>query len=63
MYQTANEVIREGLRLHKERDQRLESVDRGAFSGYDESNIRELAERMKASGRKRLGKEANAPAR
>lgn len=68
MYQTASEVIREGLRLLKERDQRLESlrrdvragfeaVDRGEYSDYDESNIRELAERVKARGRKRLAEE------
>jgi antitoxin ParD1/3/4 len=74
MYQTASEVIREGLRLLKERDQRLESlrrdvragfeaVDRGEFSGYDESNIRELAGRVKARGRKRLDEDANTPAR
>ena len=74
MYQTASEVIREGLRLLKERDLRLESlrrgvragfeaVDRGEFSDYDASNIRELAERVKARGRKRLAEEANTLAR
>jgi antitoxin ParD1/3/4 len=68
MYQTASEVIREGLRLLKERDQRLESlrrdvragfeaVERGKFSDYDDSNIRELADRVKRRGRKRLGKD------
>ncbi len=65
MYQTASEVIREGLRLLRERDQRLESlrrdvragfeaVERGEYSDFDESNIRELADRVKARGRKRL---------
>jgi antitoxin ParD1/3/4 len=68
MYQTASEVIREGLRLLKERDQRLESlrrdvragfeaVERGEFSDYDGSNIRELADRVKRRGRKRLGQD------
>ena len=69
MYQTASEVIREGLRLLRERDQRLESlrrdvragfeaVDRGEFSDFDASNIGELAERVKARGRKRLAEES-----
>jgi Arc/MetJ-type ribon-helix-helix transcriptional regulator len=54
MYQSAGEVIREGLRLLKERDQRLESlrrdasagfeaVDRSDFSGYGESDFGERA--------------------
>ena len=65
LYQTASEVIREGLRLLRERDQRvealrrdvragLEAVERGEFSEHDESNIKELADRVKARGRKRL---------
>ena len=65
MYQTASEVIREGLRLLRERDQRVESlrrdvragfeaVERGEFTEYDASNIKELADRIKARGRKRL---------
>lgn len=68
MYQTSSEVIREGLRLLKERDERLESlrrdirvglesVDRGEFTDYDQSNIRKLADRVKARGRKRLADE------
>ncbi len=68
MYQTSSEVIREGLRLLKERDERLESlrrdirlgleaVDRGEFTDYDQSNIRKLADRIKARGRKRLAVE------
>jgi antitoxin ParD1/3/4 len=68
MYQTSSEVIREGLRLLKERDERLESlrrdirvgleaVDRGEFTDYDQSNIRKLADRTKARGRKRLADE------
>ena len=65
MYQTASEVVREGLRLLRERDQRLEAlrrdvragfeaVERGEYSDFDESNIQQLAERVKARGRKRL---------
>jgi antitoxin ParD1/3/4 len=65
MYQTASEVIREGLRLLKERDQRLESlrrdvragfeaIERGEYTDYDVSNIRDLAKRVKARGEKRL---------
>jgi antitoxin ParD1/3/4 len=68
MYQTSSEVIREGLRLLKERDERLQSlrgdiragfeaVDRGEFTDYDESNVLELADRVKARGRKRLADE------
>jgi antitoxin ParD1/3/4 len=68
MYQTASEVIREGLRLLHERDQRVEAlrrdvragfnaVDRGEFTEYNESSIKELATRVKARGRKRLTEE------
>jgi len=68
MYQTASEVIREGLRLLNERDHRLEAlrrdaragfeaVDRGAFTEYDEATTPELAERVKARGRRRLAAE------
>ena len=65
LYQTASEVIREGLRLLRERDLRVEAlrlnvragfeaVERGEFTDYDESNIKELADRVKARGRKRF---------
>ena len=68
MYQTASEVIGEGLRLLRDRDQRLEAlrldvragfeaVERGEYTDYDESNIHELAERVKRRGRKRLSGE------
>jgi antitoxin ParD1/3/4 len=68
MYQTASEVIREGLRLLRERDQRVEAlrrdvragfeaVERGEFTDYDESNIKELSDRIKTRGRKRLAEE------
>ena len=68
MYKTSSEVIREGLRLLKERDERhqslrgdiragFEAVDRGEFTDYDESNVQGLAERVKIRGRKRLADE------
>ena len=68
MYQTASEVIREGLRLLKEHDQRLESlrrdvragfeaVERGEYTEYDADNIRALAKRVKARGERRLKSE------
>jgi len=68
MYQTASEVIREGLRLLKERDQRLEAlrhdirsgfdaVERGEFTDYDGGTVKELADRVKDRGRKRLADE------
>jgi antitoxin ParD1/3/4 len=67
-YQTASEVIRDGLRLLRERDQRVEAlrrdiragfeaVERGEFTEFDESNMHELVERVKARGRKRLAEE------
>ena len=70
MYQTASEVIREGLRLLRERDLQLEvlrrdiragfeAVERGEFTDYDGTNIKELAERVKGRGRKRLSDEAH----
>ena len=69
MYQTASEVVREGLRLLKERDQHVEllhrdirigfdAVERGEFTDYDSGTISKLTERVKARGRKRLGEEA-----
>lgn len=68
LYQTASEVIREGLRLLRERDQRVEAlrrdiragfeaVERGEFIDYDEKNIKELVDRVKAKGQKRLAEE------
>ena len=64
MYQTASEVVREGLRLLKERDS-LESlrrdiqagfdaIDRGEYDEYDENTTKDLANAIKARGRKRL---------
>jgi antitoxin ParD1/3/4 len=74
MYQTSSEVIREGLRLLKERDDSreslrrdiragLESVERGEFTEYAPSDVRKLADRVKASGRRRLAQERKTGAR
>ena len=68
VYQTASEVIREGLCLLRERDHRLEvlrrdvragfeAVGRGEFTDYDAGNIKELSNRINARGRKRLAEE------
>jgi len=68
MYQTASEVVREGLRLLNDRDQRLvslrrdvragfEAVERGEYTDFDASSIPELAKRVKARGQKRLKEE------
>lgn len=68
MYQTASEVVREGLRLLAERDRRLESlrrdiregfeaVDRGEYTAYTAATIHKLADRVKSRGRERLAAE------
>jgi antitoxin ParD1/3/4 len=68
LYQTASEVVREGLRLLIERDQRLESLRRGVRAGfaaiargeyteYDGTSIKKLAGSVKSRGRKRLAAE------
>jgi antitoxin ParD1/3/4 len=65
MYQTASEVVREGLRLLKERDDRLarlrtviragfEAIDRGEYEDYDERTTKSLAKDIKKRGRQRL---------
>jgi antitoxin ParD1/3/4 len=65
MYQTSSEVIREGLRLLRERDERFQSlrrdiragfeaVDRGEFTDYGQSGVQALADRVGSRGRKRL---------
>ena len=62
MYQTASEVIREGLRLLRERYQRVEALrrdvhagfealERGEFTDYDETTIRNLSDGIKTRGR------------
>ena len=68
MYQTASEVVREGLRLLAERDRRLESlrediregfdaVERGEYTEYTAATIHKLADRVKSRGRERLAAE------
>ena len=72
LYQTASEVIREGLRLLIERDQRLESlrsevragfeaIARGEYTEYDGASIQKLAARVKSRGRRRLAAEQAKP--
>jgi antitoxin ParD1/3/4 len=62
MYQTASEVVREGLRLLKDRDERqlradvragFDSADRGEYSDYTASSVRILAAQVKTRGRER----------
>jgi antitoxin ParD1/3/4 len=68
MYQTASEVIREGLRLLAERDAARDSlrrdikagfdaVERGEYTDYTSATIHKLADRVKARGRERLAAE------
>ena len=67
MYQTASEVIREGLRLLKERDERLaqlradirvgfDAIDRGQYDDYDQHTTKYLAEDIKKRGRQRVAR-------
>jgi antitoxin ParD1/3/4 len=67
LYQTASEVVREALRLLKERDQAREQLRgdvqagfdqlaRDAGSVYDKTSSRLLAERIKSRGRAARGK-------
>ena len=62
LYQTASEVVREALRLLKERDHAREqlradvhagfdAVARGEGRTYDKASGRQLAERIKSRGR------------
>lgn len=62
LYQTASEVVREALRLLKERDQAREQLRADVQSGfdqlshgedraYDKASSRQLAERVKSRGR------------
>lgn len=64
-YESASDVIGEGLRLLRERDDRagtlrreiragFEGVERGEFSEYEIDDLRGLSERVKARGRERL---------
>jgi len=69
LYQTASEVVREGLRLLMERDQHLEAlrrdiragfqaVDQGEYTDYNAANIEQLAQRVKRRGRQSLAAES-----
>ena len=62
MYQTASEVVREALRLLRERDEARErlradvqagfdQLARGEARSYDKASGRQLAERVKSKGR------------
>ncbi len=62
LYQTASEVVREALRLLKERDQACEQpradvqagfdhLSRGEGRGYDKTSDRKLAKQIKSRGR------------
>jgi antitoxin ParD1/3/4 len=60
MYQTASEVVREGLRLLRDRDQRelradvrsgFDAADRGDYTEYTATSIKTLASQVKARGR------------
>ena len=66
LYQTASEVVRDALRLLRERDEHklallrqdlrhaMEQVSRGRYADYDGPGVRNLARRVKARGRRRL---------
>ena len=66
MYRTASEVIREGLRLLKQRDDfealrrdvraGFEAIERGEYEEYDEHTVKNRAGDVKAHGLKRLAK-------
>lgn len=72
MYQTVSEVIREGLRLLKERDERMgrlradiragfDAIDRGEYEDYYEHTTKALAADIKKRGRQRLAEVSNEP--
>jgi antitoxin ParD1/3/4 len=69
LYQTASEVVREALRLLRERDHAREQLradvqagfdqlSRGEGRSYDKTSGRTLAEQVKASGRSARAKKA-----
>ncbi|HEV8146401.1 MAG TPA: type II toxin-antitoxin system ParD family antitoxin [Bryobacteraceae bacterium] len=68
MYQTASEVIREGLRLLKERDEAHErlkadvlagfaEIEKGNYVEYDATTTKQLVKEIGARGRLQLKKE------
>ena len=65
LYQTASEVVREGLRLLKERDDRqtslreaiqesLTQLETGKYQEYTADTLADLAQAVKDRGRQRL---------
>ena len=66
LYQTASEVVRDGLRLLKQREEeRIESLrrdvragfaslDRGQYDEHDEQSTKRLAAEIKSRGRTRI---------
>jgi antitoxin ParD1/3/4 len=67
MYQTASEVVREGLRLLKEKDLRTEALrndvqagfiaaDQGRYSSFTEADLPKLVSRIASKGARRLAK-------
>jgi antitoxin ParD1/3/4 len=69
LYQSQSEVVREGLRLLKEReelrthrlsqlrtelDKGLKDLDSGEFESHDEKSLRAAFQKSKARGRKKL---------
>ena len=69
LYQTASEVVREALRLLKDRDVAREQLradvqagfdqlSRGEARAYDKASARQLAERIKSRGRAARAKKA-----
>jgi antitoxin ParD1/3/4 len=71
MYQTASEVVREGLRLLRDRDDRqlradvragFDAVDHGEYTDYTAISVKTLAAQVKA-GRRLLAPSKKSKAR
>ena len=68
MYQTASEVVREGLHLLKERNELetlrreirigFEEIERGEYTEYDETTTKDLVADIHARGTARLAAQA-----
>ncbi len=69
LYNSASEVVREGLRLLEERDQRrelrlqelkkqiaagVEQIEGGQYTEYDSDSLNEMFDQVKTNGRKKL---------
>lgn len=72
LYQTASEVVREGLRLLEARDEEqmelrkqlragFAQLERGRYTEYDARTTPALANEVKARGRRRLARSKAAP--